>query len=52
MGVSTQAECDGEAPFKLRCTACDTEYWTDETMANDCPDCGSGWDWEPLHAAE
>lgn len=46
MGVETQAECDGDAPVKLHCTACDTVYWTDETMMNDCPECSGHYDWE------
>jgi len=46
MGVKSQADCQGEAPVQLHCTACDTDYYTDEMMMNDCPECGSHYDWE------
>ena len=24
----------------LTCNNCGTDYWTDQTQANDCPECG------------
>lgn len=38
MGVPV-GEAEGEYPALLRCTDCNTEYETDETMPNDCPNC-------------
>ena len=38
MGVSI-GEAEGEYATLLRCENCGTEYETDETMANDCPEC-------------
>ena len=40
MGVQTEADTDGDAPLEMYCDECDGTFWTDETMANDCPDCG------------
>ena len=40
MGVKTQSDCPGDAPLEMQCAECDDTFWTDETMLNDCPDCG------------
>jgi len=40
MGVMTQEETDGDRPLELFCMECGSEFWTDETMLNDCPQCG------------
>jgi Zn finger protein HypA/HybF involved in hydrogenase expression len=40
MGVHT-GEADGDVPLLLACQHCGLEYETDETMGNDCPDCGA-----------
>lgn len=48
MGVKHKTDCPGDAPVQLHCTACDTDYWTDETMMNECPDCASHYDWETV----
>lgn len=39
MGVP-RGEADGSHVARLRCRRCETRYETDETMGNDCPDCG------------
>lgn len=30
---------DSEHALLLQCNRCGTRYWTDETQANDCPNC-------------
>jgi len=40
MGVQTQSETDGDAPVEMYCEHCEDTFWTDETMLNDCPECG------------
>lgn len=38
-------EAAGDHPILLVCESCDEQYETDETMPNDCPDCGTlRWD--------
>lgn len=39
MGQLTKPE--SEHRVALTCKSCDSEYWTDETQTNDCPECGS-----------
>ena len=39
MGVPI-GEADGDYLVTLECRECGTRYETDETMGNDCPDCG------------
>lgn len=39
MGVGI-GEADGDHPALLECHECGEEYETDETMFNDCPECG------------
>jgi len=46
MGVETNGNTEGDHPVELRFTSCERNYWTDEEMMNDCPYCGSHYDWE------
>lgn len=39
MGVPI-GEADGDHPALLECSGCGDRYETDETMLNDCPECG------------
>lgn len=39
MGVPI-GDADGDHPALLECQYCGTEYETDETTLNDCPECG------------
>jgi|GEM_PF-5881580 len=39
MGVPV-GEADGEFAVELTCVACEGTFETDETMPNDCPECG------------
>jgi len=43
MGVTDKP--DGDHLHPLRCSDCGHEYWTDETMSNECPEC-YGYSWE------
>lgn len=38
MGVP-EGEATGDHILTLRCKECGTDYETDETMLNDCPEC-------------
>jgi predicted nucleic acid-binding Zn-ribbon protein len=38
MGQHTKPESPDR--LALTCRACGTDYWTDSTQSNDCPDCG------------
>lgn len=45
MGVPI-GEATGNYPALLECGRCDEQYETDETMFNDCPNCGEQGNFE------
>ena len=40
MAQATPDAVDGDHPVELLCEDCEATFWTDETMGNDCPECG------------